>query len=143
MAVHPYLFMEGRAEEAVQFYSSALGAEVEDLVRFKDSPDPDSCAPADGNKIMHASLKVYGARIMLSDGYCGANGPAKFIGFAVAITPPNEASGKKVFDALAAGGNVQAPLSKTFWSPCFGMLTDKFGVQWKISVPLQQPPAKA
>jgi PhnB protein len=135
MPIQPYLFFNGRCEEALEFYKRALGAEVEMLMRFKESPDPpppDMVPPGSGDKIMHASVRVGDALFMASDGRC--DGKPSFQGFSLSIEAADEAEARRRFDALADGGTVTMPLAKTFWSPCFGMLTDRFGVSWMVGV---------
>jgi PhnB protein len=133
--IQPYLFFNGRCDEALEFYRKALGAEVTMLMRYKDSPDPvpeGMLPPGAENKVMHANLRIGGADVMASDGNC--SGQAAFQGFSVSIAVPDEATADRFFDALAAGGRVQMPIGKTFWSPRFGMVTDRFGVQWMINL---------
>ncbi len=130
--IQPYLFFGGRCEEALEFYRNALGAEVEMLMRFKESPEPTGLPECFSDKIMHASLRVGGATLMASDGRC--EGSVHFEGFSLSITVPDEAEAERVFNALQEGGLVTMPLEKTFWAPKFGMLTDKFGVGWMVSV---------
>ena len=132
MQVQPYLFFDGRCEEAIEFYRKALGAEVTGLMRFKDSPDPGMCPAGAGDKVMHASLRVGETTVMASDGRC--EGPPSFQGFALSLTVPNEAEAERLFGSLSAGGHVQMPLTKTFFSPRFGMLADRFGVSWMVYV---------
>jgi PhnB protein len=140
--VQPYLFFDGRCDEAIEFYRQALGATVEYLVRFKDSPDPTMCQPgADPNKVMHANLRIGGSQVMASDGQC--QGKANFQGFALSLSVPTEAEADRRFAALAEGGNVVMPLGKTFFSPRFGMVADRFGVSWMIIVPAEETGAKA
>ena len=132
-AVQPYLFFDGRCEEALEFYRKALGAEVDALMRYKDSPDPTmACPTAKPENVMHASFRVGGSTIMASDGRC--TGKPNFQGFALSIAVPTEAEADKLFKALAEGGQVQMPLAKTFFSPRFGMVADKFGVGWMVIV---------
>jgi PhnB protein len=136
MQVEPYLFFEGRCDEAVQFYRKALGAEVIMLMRYKDSPEPPPPGklPAGSeDKVMHASLRIGDTIVMASDGFAG--GQPRFQGFSLSITVPDEARAEELFAALAEGGQVQMPLARTFWSPRFGMATDRFGVGWMINVP--------
>jgi len=135
MQVQPYLFFDGRCEEAVEFYRKALGAEVAMLTRFKDSPEPPQpgmVPPGSENKVMHARFRIGDATVMASDGRC--QGRPSFQGFSLSITVPDEAKAEKLFASLAEGGQVQMPLTKAFWSPRFGMVTDRFGVSWMISV---------
>lgn len=135
MQVQPYLFFNGRCEEAVEFYRKALGAEVEMMMRFKDSPDPPPpgmVPPGSENNVMHTSFRIGDTTVMASDG-CGS-GPAGFEGFSLSISAPDAAAADRLFNALADGGQVQMPLGKTFWSPRFGMLTDRFGVGWMVGV---------
>src|SRR3954451_5238749 len=115
--ITPYLMFGGRCEEALEFYRTALGAEVEMLVRHSDSPEqppPGMLQPGFQKKVMHASFRVRGVPLMASDG-CG--GGSKFDGFRLNLQVPTEADARRAFDALAAGGTVQMPLAKTFWSP--------------------------
>lgn len=133
MYVQPYLFFEGRCEEAVEFYRRALGAEVTMLMRFKESPEPPQAgcvAPGSEDKVMHASFRIGETAVMASDGRC--TGQPSFQGFSLSITAKDEAEAARLFTALAEGGQVQMPLGKTFFSPCFGMVTDRFGVSWMI-----------
>jgi PhnB protein len=132
--VQPYLFFDGRCEEALEFYKKAIGAEVEMMIRFKDSPEPPppGCGPVDGNKVMHATVRIGDSSILASDGK--AEGKAKFEGFSLSLTVPNEAEADKAYNALAQGGQVMMPLTKTFFSPRFGMLTDRFGLGWMVYV---------
>ena len=135
MSVTPYLFFDGRCEEAIEFYKKTLGAEVGMMMRFKETPEPHPpgmCPPGSENKIMHASLRIDGASIMASDGR--AQGKPKFEGFALSISPKDEADAERVFKALADGGQVQMPLGKTFFAKSFGMVADRFGVGWMIIV---------
>jgi PhnB protein len=133
--VQPYLFFNGNCEEAVEFYRKALGADVEMTMRFKDSPDPmppGTLAPGWEGKVMHTSFRVGQTTVMASDG-CGTEKTA-FQGFALSLGVATEAESDRYFNALAAGGKITMPLGKTFWSPRFGMLEDRFGVRWMISV---------
>lgn len=134
--VQPYLFFDGRCEEAIEFYKSALGAKVDMLMRFKDSPEPvppGMCAPGSDDKVMHAALRIGNTVVMASDGMAG--GKPEFKGFSLSVNAANEAEADKVFGALGKGGKVTLPLGKTFYSPRFGMVTDKFGVGWMVIVP--------
>ena len=135
MQVQPYLFFDGRCEEAVEFYRGALGAEIQMLMRYKDSPEPPQpgmVPPGSENKIMHASLRIGDTTVMASDGHC--KGKPSFQGFSLSITAADEAQAERVFAALGDGGQVQMPLTKTFFSPRFGMVADRFGVSWMVLV---------
>jgi PhnB protein len=130
--VQPYLFFNGRCEEAVEFYRNALEAKVEMLSRFKDAPEPGMAQPEMENKVMHASFRIGETLVMASDGR--GDGQPNFEGFSLAITVPDEEKADKIFNALADGGKVTMPLEKTFWAPKFGMVEDRFGVGWMVSV---------
>lgn len=131
--VQPYLFFGGSCEEAIEFYRTALGAEVVMLTRFKESPEPQPGLPdCFGDKVMHASIRIGETMLMASDGRC--EGKPDFEGFSLSITVPDEAEADRVFKALSEGGLVTMPLEKTFWAPKFGMLQDRFGVGWMVSV---------
>jgi PhnB protein len=137
--VQPYLNFSGRCQEALDFYGKAIGAKVEMAMRFNESPEPTPpgvLQPGFEKKIMHASFTVGESRIMASD---GCNDQTKFSGFNLSLTVANEGEAKRTFAALSDGGSVTMPLTKTFWSPCFGMLTDKFGVSWMVIVPGEMP----
>ncbi len=138
MKVQSYLFFDGRCEEALEFYSSKLGAKVKDLMRFKDNPDAagaEGCgngsgAPISPDKVMHASLQIGETELLASDGM--AAGQPKFEGISLALTAKDEAEARRLFDALSEGGQVQMPMAKTFFSPAFGMVADRFGVSWMV-----------
>ena len=135
MKVETYLFFEGRCEEAIEFYKRTLKAEVLVLMRYKDSPEPPPPGrlPAGSeNKIMHASFRIGETTVMASDGMC--SGKSSFGGFSLTITVPSEAEADRLFAALGEGGQVQMPLTKTFFSPKFGMVADRFGVSWMVLV---------
>ena len=130
MQVQPYLFFEGRCEEALEFYREALGAEVTMLMRYKESPEPAACAPGAENKVMHAAVRIGDTTMFASDGRC--LGEPNFQGFSLSITVSTEAEAERLFAALSQGGQVQMPMTKTFYSPRFGMATDRFGVMWMV-----------
>lgn len=132
MQVQPYLSFEGRCDEAAEFYRKALGAEVTMLMRFKESPDPGMCSPGSLDKVMHMSFRIGDATLMASDGRC--TGQPNFQGISLSLTAPSDAEAERLFDSLADGGQVQMPLTKTFFSSRFGMVADRFGVPWMISV---------
>lgn len=136
MLIQPYLFFDGRGEEAARFYSEALGAEIEILMRFHEAPDPPppGVLPADwGDKLMHGSLKIGALRLMLSDG-CGDDG-GRPSGFALSLDVAEAEAVDRTLDALAKdGGEITMPASRTFWSPRFGSARDRFGVQWMVGL---------
>lgn len=137
--VQPYLFFSGRCEEALEFYRSAIGAEVEFLMRYDQSPEPPPpgrLPPGFEHKVMHASFRVGETRLMASDG-CDVD--LTFSGFSLYIAVATETEADRVFAALSEGGRVLMPLGKTFWSPKFGMLTDKFGIDWKVTIRAETP----
>jgi len=135
----PYLLFGGRCEEAIAFYKDALRAEIVFKMLYNDSPQPmpPGSVPAGfENKVMHATLRVGGSVLMVSDGNTlGAN----FAGFTLSLSYETPEEADMVFEALAAGGQVKMPMAKTFWSPRFGMLADRFGVSWMVSVPGEAP----
>ena len=137
MKIEPYLFFNGRCEEAVEFYRKAVGAKVEALIRFNESPEPPNpeCPVPPGweAKVMHGAFRIGETLVMASDGHGG--GPAEFRGFELSITVKDAAEATKAFDALADGGQVQAPLSPTFFASSFGKVVDRFGVMWMVIAP--------
>ena len=141
MKVEPYLMFEGRCDEALEFYRRALGAEVTMLMRYKDNPEPAAgagCAEGTGpgprpEMVMHAAFTVGETLVMASDGM--GSGKPNFQGISLSLNPETETEAKRLFDALADGGQVQMPLGKTFFSPAFGMVADRFGVSWMVVVP--------
>ncbi len=133
MQIQPYLFFEGRCDEALEFYRKAIGAEVKMLMRFKDCPDPAvQMPPGSENKVMHAQFRVGETTVMASDGRC--QGKPGFQGFALSLTVPDVARADEMFAALAEGGEVRMPMAKTFFSPRFGMVDDRFGASWMVFV---------
>ena len=135
MIVQPYLFFDGRCEEAIEFYRGALGAEVTMLMRFKDNPEPPEPSrvpPGSEEMVMHAALRIGETTVMASDGRC--LGQPDFQGFALSISVADDVAAKRVFAALSDGGKVQMPLTKTFFSSSFGMVADRFGVSWMVIV---------
>ena len=134
MQVQPYLFFDGRCEEAAEFYRHALGAEVIALMRNKDSPDPQMCPDTPGleNKVMHMALRIGETTLLASDGR--SLGQPSFQGFALSLTVPDDARAERLFAALTDGGQVQMPMTTTFFASRFGMVADRFGVSWMIYV---------
>ncbi len=130
MQVNPYLFFDGKCEEALEFYKSTAGAKVTALMRFKEAPDQTNMNPESKDKVMHAEFTVGETKILASDGYC--HGAPKFEGFSLTIQCANDAEAAKLYGALGDGGKVVMPLGKTFFASSFGMITDKFGVGWMV-----------
>ena len=134
-AINPYLYFAGRCEEALNFYRDAIGAEIDMILRFNESPDPvpqGMLQTGFESKVMHASFRIGSATLMASD---GCDDKSKFDGFRLALTVATDTEAHHAFNALAEGGSIQMPLSKTFWSPCYGMVTDRFNVGWMVMVP--------
>lgn len=137
MHIQPYLFFDGRCDEAIAFYRQALGAEVVMLMRYGEGPDgssqcPDGTAPP-ADKVMHACLQIGASQVMLSDGFCA--GHPDFKGFSLSLSAADDAEARRLFNALAEGGQVQQAMTATFFSSSFGMATDRFGVAWMVLVP--------
>ena len=133
MTIKPYLFFDGRAEEAIGFYREVLGAEVLMLMRFKESPEPPpsgAAGPGAEDKVMHASLRIGDAELMLSDGNCG--GQPDFRGMSLALSAKDAGEAQRLFTALGEGGQVRMPFGPTFFSPGFGVVADRFGVSWMV-----------
>jgi PhnB protein len=139
MHIRSYLVFNGRCEEAIEFYKQALGAKVEVMMRFKEAPRDHKCSPGTENHIMHACLRIGDTAVMASDGM--AQSKPEFKGFSLALNAKNEAEADRLFAKLSEGGQVHMPLGKTFFSPRFGTVADKFGVSWMVVV--EQPAAKA
>lgn len=134
--IQPYIFFGGRCDEALAFYQKALGATVDIIMRYKESPTPPPpgmLAPGWDDKIMHVTFRIGGAVVMASDGCSTEDG--KTSGFKLALNVATEAEAQRAFAGLADGGSVEMPLTKTFWAPLFGMVTDRFGIAWMVSVP--------
>jgi PhnB protein len=132
MQVQPYLFFEGRCQEAIDFYSRTLGATIVMQMAFKDSPEPTAQPPDAGDKVMHASVRIGETEVFMSDGRC--SGAPTFQGFSLSLNPADDAAAASLFTALADGGTVTMPLAKTFFASSFGMLIDRFGVGWMVIV---------
>ena len=131
--IQPYLFFGGRCQEALEFYRTALDAQVDMLMLHKDSPEPSPpglLQPGFENKVMHTTFRIGDTTLMASDG-C-EEGPS-FAGFSLSLSVPTQAEADRAFAALANGGQVRMPLTKTFWSPRFGMVADRFGVSWMVN----------
>ncbi len=134
MLVQAYLNFDGRCEEALNFYKKALGAEVTGLMRMKDSPEPPpaGCAPGNPERVMHCAFRIGETTLMASD--CHGSGKPSFQGISLSITARDVAEADRLFGALADGGAVQMPLGRTFFSPRFGVVADRFGVTWMVVV---------
>ena len=137
MNVEPYLFFEGRTEEALQFYQQKLGAKIEAIIRYKENPEPKYNPPNSENKVMHALFLIGDTKVMASDGNCA--GKPSFQGFALTINAASPADAEKRFNALAEGGQVQMPLNETFFAKSFGMVADRFGVSWMVIAGQKKP----
>ncbi len=136
-AVQPYLFFSGRCDEAIEFYQKTLGAELTFLMRYRESPDPappGMLPPGFEDKVMHASLSIGTSTVMVSD---GCETTTNFAGFRLALVLSEPADVERIFAILADGGQVMMPPTKTFWSKCFAMVTDKFGLGWMLNVPAE------
>lgn len=137
MQIQPYLFFEGRTEEALEFYKGKLGAQVEFLMRYKENPDPKYNPPNSGEKVMHSCFRVGDTQVMASDGNC--SGKPAFQGFSLTFNAADEADARRRFDALAEGGQVNLPLSETFFAKSFGMVADRFGLNWMVMAGPKNP----
>ena len=137
MQIQPYLFFDGRCDEALAFYQKALGAKVEMLMRFKENPSPAANPPGSDDKVMHSCIRIGDAAVMASDGNC--TGKPSFQGFSLSLTAKDVPEARRLFAALGEGGQVQMPFAQTFFSPGFGMVADRFGVSWMVIVAAQAP----
>jgi len=137
MNVEAYLFFEGRTEEALDFYKSKLGAKVEAVIRYKENPEPKYNPPNSDDKVMHALFRIGDTKVMASDGNCA--GKPSFQGFALTLNATNAAEAKQRFDALAEGGKVQMALNETFFAKSFGMVADRFGMNWMVIAEPKKP----
>jgi PhnB protein len=146
-AIKPYLFFDGRCDEALEFYTRTLGAKVEQVFRFKDAPPQLDAQPQEGcgpmtadmaEKVMHACVTIRGTTLFVSDGMC--QGKPEFKGVSLALELPTDGEAETVFAALGDGGQVQMPMAPAFFASRFGMVADRFGVSWMVTSP---PPAAA
>jgi PhnB protein len=128
--VQPYIFFDGKCEEALEFYKGAIGAKVDMMMRFKEAPDQSQMQPNTGEKVMHAAFHVGTTQVLASDGHCA--GKPSFQGFGLALNAKDDAEAEKLFTAVGKGGQVQQPLVKTFFASKFGMVTDRFGIMWMV-----------
>jgi len=134
-AVNPYLNFNGNTEEAFNFYKSVFGGEFLMLQRFKETPEADKIPAADREKLMHVALPVGKGNILMGTDATEMMGFKLIEGnnFSLALSTDSEEESDTIFNKLAEGGQVTMPLSKVFWGAYFGMLKDKFGIQWMIS----------
>lgn len=136
--VQPYLSFMGRTEEALAFYQKTLGAQVLMKMRFSESPepcDPKMVPPGTESKIMHCSFKIGDTTLMATDGGCGELKESKFQGITLTINTTTPEDADRTFNELGLGGMVHMPLTKTFFAKKFGMLQDRFGVNWMVICP--------
>ena len=130
MTVQPYLFFDGKCEEAIEFYKGAIGAKVDMMMRYKESPDQSHLPPNSADKVMHAAFKVGDTQVLASDGHCA--GKPSFQGFGLTLNAKSDAEADKLFTNVGKGGQVVQPLAKTFFASKFGMVTDRFGIMWMV-----------
>jgi PhnB protein len=130
MTIQPYLFFEGRCDEAISFYRKAVDAEIAMLMRYKDAPQGNACPGATPDKVMHATLRIGDATVMASDGNC--SGKPNFEGFGLSLGAATDADANRLFGNLTEGGTVVTPLQKTFFASSFGMVRDRFGILWMV-----------
>lgn len=133
--INTYLNFLGKTEEAFIFYRSVFGGDFTIFQRFKDTPHGDSMSADDKEKIMHVSLPIGKTSILMATDALESMGQQLTVGnnYSICITPENSEEANKLFNGLAVGGQVMMPLEKMFWGDYFGMLTDKFGVQWMVN----------
>lgn len=136
MRVQAYMDFNGRCDEAIEFYKKAVGAQVGFLMRFKDSPDPNACAPGTADKVMHSSIRIGETELFASDGRCAGTGA--FTGIMLSLGVTSDAEAEKYFAALSDGGTVRMPMGPTFFASRFGLLQDRFGVNWMVINALEQ-----
>jgi len=135
MEMEPYLFFSGNCQEALDFYKGLFGGEIGEIMRWKDAPPDMSFGPEYANRIMHAEFSSPAVKFMASD-----SRPTTQYGdgrISLSLNTRDASEAKRVFAALADGGNVEVPLEKAFWNALFGMLTDKFGIDWMVNCQLE------
>jgi PhnB protein len=138
MQVQPYLFFNGRCEEALQFYAKSLGAKLDTIMRYKESPDPQTAgAKLPPDKVMHAAFRIGDTQLLASDGMC--DGKPAFQGISLSLWARDDAEAKRLFGALEDGGRVAQPLIATFFASSFGMVADKFGLSWMVIAQKKAP----
>lgn len=133
MQLEPYIFYYGKCEEALEFYKRAIGGDFE-VSRYENSPMAEQVPPDFRNKVMHGNFKGAGFSFMASDGRPGKTIDPDAGNISLSLATKDESEGRRVFDALAEGGTVDMPLSQAFWGGLFGMLTDRFGIEWMVTI---------
>lgn len=138
--LNPYLNFAGNTEEAFNFYKSVFGGEFITLQRFKDTPHGGNVPEHEKNKIMHVALPIGKGNVLMGTDTLESMGQKLTVGNNISITiqPESKAEAEKLFNGLSAGGKVTMPLEDTFWGAYFGMLTDKFGIQWMVNYDYKQ-----
>jgi PhnB protein len=134
--VVPYLTFDGKTEEAFSFYKSIFGGEFTSVQRFGDTPHGANLPAGDSKKIMHISYEIEKGNMLMGNDHLEAMGMGPFVpgnNFSLSAHPKSEDEAKRVFDALAAGGQVIMPIDKVFWGAYFGLLVDKFGIKWQVN----------
>ena len=140
VTINPYLNFPGNTEEAFNFYRSVFGGEFAVIQRFKDTPEADRVPAAEKDMIMHIALPIGKGNVIMATDALESMGHKVTYGtnFHLSINAESEEETTKIFNALSAGGKVTMPLAKMFWGAFFGMLTDKFGVQWMVNYDYSQ-----
>lgn len=138
-AINPYLNFNGNTEDAFLFYKSIFGGEFTSFQRFKTVPGLpglEKMSEADQNKLMHVSLPIGKNNELMGTDILESLGHEKVSGnnISLSLHPDTADEAHRIFEALSAGGKVVMPLEKTFWASLFGMVTDKFGIQWMVNV---------
>ena len=131
-----YLFFDGKCAQAMRFYERTLGGKMEMVMKYGESPEPEQCPPGAQDLVMHASMKI-GDRTLMASDVPPSMGPKPMAGFALSLSYPSADEARRVFEALAQGGSVTMPMTKTFWAETFGMLTDQFGTPWMVGGGMQ------
>jgi PhnB protein len=131
-----YLFFDGKCAQAMRFYERTLGGKMEMVMKYGESPEPEQCPPGAQDLVMHASMKI-GDRTLMASDVPPSMGPKPMAGFALSLSYPSAEEARRVFEALAQGGSVTMPMTKTFWAETFGMLTDQFGTPWMVGGGMQ------
>lgn len=134
MELEPYVYFHGDCEEALTFYAGVFGGEITSLHRFEGSPMETKVPLEYKNKVMHASFRAPTLRFMACDGMPGTQDSGSRISLSLATRDLGEA--ERVFKALSEGGTVTMPLADTFWGAKFGMLTDRYGIDWMVNCEL-------